>query len=122
MVVDGWKSGEYGNLPLDYTIEESLEQFCAIFLDGSIRSLGAHGYSKGNAGEARVPKPYGLVGTIHTHPDRAFLKPPDQDYVGQNDVRNPVPLYGVARKGVWVIRPGSRQAEGLAGQHPLRIF
>ncbi|MEM9013746.1 MAG: RHS repeat-associated core domain-containing protein [Pseudomonadota bacterium] len=109
-VIRAAKSGSIGGVDIDYGLPYPEEQLWVLYSDGNYLYLGIVGSDQGNYSEGRATAPPGYVAIIHTHPDWAVRGP------GPGDRATSVPLYGLYRRGGWVLRPGSSQPEHLYGR------
>lgn len=107
------KSGQIGGVKIRFRIRYPHEQLWVMYDLGDFVYLETDSKAKDGTGEnkGQPPRPnYRAI--IHTHPDWAVLGP------GPDDFGYQVPLYGVGRTGVWVIRPGATSATRLKGSRP----
>lgn len=112
-VVGGHKAGKFGGVGIDFNLPYPQEQLWAVYEDGETEYLGVHGTARGDVGESRAtPSRPDYRAIVHTHPDWASLEP------GPKDRGFSVPLYGIGRDGVWVVRPRERRARRLQGADP----
>ena len=102
-----------GGVKINFSIPYPQEQLWVLYGANDFFYLGINGKAKGDTGENRgkPPRP-GYQAIVHTHPSWAEYGP------GPKDFGYPVPMYGIAPDGVWVIRPGARSATGIYGSQP----
>lgn len=113
IVVTARRSRSIGGVRIDFGLPYPQEQLWVLYAPDSFVYLGINGTARRGVGENRgtAPRP-GYVAIIHTHPSWAEYRP------GPRDFGYPVPLYGIAPAGVWVIRPGATSPTRLYGLRP----
>ncbi len=113
IVVTAARHHQVGGVNIDFRIPYPQEQLWVMYGADDFSYLGINGKATGSTGTNRgtPPRP-GYQAIIHTHPSWAEYGP------GPGDFGHPVPLYGIAPDGVWVVRPGATSATGLYGLRP----
>lgn len=107
IVIAAWRAGRVDGTRINYDLREPWEQLWALYPSGDFHYAG-----RIRSGRS-VNVPRGRIAVLHSHPKWAKFKP------GREDRGFGVPLYGLARSGVWVIYPGGGGATVLAGQGSL---
>jgi RHS repeat-associated protein len=110
IVITAQRKQMLAGVRINFDLRYPMEQIWVGYSSSDILNLPARSRARGQLGEnrGRPPRP-GYRVVIHSHPWWSLQGPASDDF-GQA-----VPVYGITPFGVWVLLPGSRQANIISG-------
>jgi RHS repeat-associated protein len=110
IAIAAWMTGMLEGKKLKYRLGYPKEQLWVLSPSGEVVYLGEIRRGK----EYDSPGEY--VAIFHTHPNWGYPDPGGDPKTGEGDWGKDVPIYGISKDCVWVIRPGDTNYTVLGGE------